>query len=123
VNQKDRIQLTSKKSPIRLRPSSELMITDKTNKTLTTSTATTTTTTTKIYSIITNLNCKDSVDHCPDLAKRGDCNTYLDYIIFFLRIYTYLNINLINKKNMIKINPYLFIIFISLLFIKFFPIF
>jgi hypothetical protein len=83
VNQKDRIQLTSKKSPIRLRPSSELMITDKTNKTLTTSTATTTTTTTKIYSIITNLNCKDSVDHCPDLAKRGDCIRNKDTMLYY----------------------------------------
>lgn len=79
MNQKDRIQLTSKKSPIRLRPTSELMITDKTSKTLTTST----TTTTKIYSIITNLNCKDSVDHCPDLAKRGDCIRNKDTMLYY----------------------------------------
>ena len=79
MNQKDRIQLTSKKSSIRLRPTSELMITDKTSKTLTTST----TTTTKIYSIITNLNCKDSVDHCPDLAKRGDCIRNKDTMLYY----------------------------------------
>ena len=70
VEQKDRIQLTSKKSSIR-RPVSEPQVTT-TKPTLL---STTTIKTTKTSLNLAPKSCVDLAPHCNDLAARGDCAT------------------------------------------------